>query len=365
MTNVYKFGRDQDRSVEASTWISKIDKGLSAAETEALKKWMRADPRNESSLLAMAEVWDKMDALARLAEIFPHPAAVGGSTTMRHYRRIALAAVLVLAVAGLTAVVTTSVLVDPQFEGEEVVEASSYETAIGGLSRIELTDGSQITLNSQSSVEVRFSDRQRQIKLDRGEIHVDVAHDPARPLLVIVGGRIVQAVGTAFSVKIDETQRVEVLVVDGEVLVGIHPASLADAGDWSAQTTLDLHSDSLLVSQGERALFDATSEKLEVLEPEELEIELSWRDGNLVFRGESLAEAVRKVGRYTRMEFVIADEDLGKKRVAGLFKTGDVTGFLSSLEANFDVTYERLDDQTILLSAHTAEQDSTQQNAPE
>ena len=80
--------------------------------------------------------------------------------------------------------------------------------------------------------------------------------------------------------------------------------------------------------------------------------ELSWRDGNLIFRGESLAVAAAEVGRYTPVEFVFVDEGLQKVRVAGFFKAGDVTGFLSNLEANFDITYERVDDQTILLSAH-------------
>ena len=52
------------------------------------------------------------------------------------------------------------------------------------------------------------------------------------------------------------------------------------------------------------------------------------------------------------MEFVIEDEELKTRRVAGLFKAGDIAGFLVSLEANFDVSYERLDEQTILLSAN-------------
>jgi len=37
-----------------------------------------------------------------------------------------------------------------------------------------------------------------------------------------------------------------------------------------------------------------------------------------------------------------------------LFKTGDVAGFLSSLEANFDIAYERTDDETVLLFAATS-----------
>ena len=75
MSNVYEIGREKgrehDHSIEASTWIAKLDKGLSTIETDTLKLWMQADPKNETELLAMARMWDKMDALSRLSEVFP------------------------------------------------------------------------------------------------------------------------------------------------------------------------------------------------------------------------------------------------------------------------------------------------------
>ena len=98
-------------------------------------------------------------------------------------------------------------------------------------------------------------------------------------------------------------------------------------------------------------MLNSGEEAVEVLEPEEIEVQLSWRSGNLIFRGESLATAVTEVGRYTSVEFVIQEEALRRVRVAGLFKTGDVSGFLSSLEANFDIVYKRADDETVVLSA--------------
>ncbi len=58
-----------------------------------------------------------------------------------------------------------------------------------------------------------------------------------------------------------------------------------------------------------------------------------------------------EVGRYTSVEFIIVDEHLKKLRVAGLFKAGDVAGFLKSLRANFDISYQYTDDERIFLSA--------------
>lgn len=356
MSNVVELGgdggRDQQRSIAASTWIAKLDKGLSNADTEELRAWMQADSRNEAELLSMAEMWDKMDALARLSEVFPHAEGESASNALNNFRRIALAAsVAIVALAGLMVIFGPADM-NRELDASLVADVAMYETAIGGISKVELSDGSSITLNTNSRVEVSFNEHQRVIKLERGEIHIDVAHDPSRPLSVIVGGRVVQAVGTAFSVKIDDSQRVEILVADGRVKVGIQAKGNSSVEGSSEGAANEIAGDALLISQGERVVLDDSSEELEVLEPEEIEVELSWREGNLVFRGESLADAAAEISRYTPVEFVILDEDLQRRRVGGFFKAGDVAGFLDQLRTNFNIVYERVDDQTILLSEH-------------
>jgi transmembrane sensor len=228
------------------------------------------------------------------------------------------------------------------------VNSSVYQTAIGGLSKVQLSDGSQITLNTNSLIDVEFSASQRTIRLQRGELHIEVAHDPSRPLNVVVGSRVVQAVGTAFTVRIDNNQQIELLVIDGKVKVGV---LTADAGEKNTGRLMNGFDNALLVSKGERFVLDDSNERLDRLEPEEVEIQLSWRDGNLIFHGEPLGDATAEISRYAPVEFVFLDEDLQNVRVAGLFKVGDVTGFLSSLEANFDIVYKRIDEQTIQLNS--------------
>ena len=356
MINVYDIGRkkgpENDRSIEASRWIAKLDKGLTADQTDTLKVWMLTDSKNKSELLAMAQMWDKMDALSRLSEVFPHSVQKSTSITPHHKHWLAVSSsVVVVAFIAFMALVGITKIDHRSHDPALAAETTSYETAIGGLSKVELWDGSQITLNTNSRVEVNFNERQRVVKLERGEIHIDVAHDPSRPLSVLVGDRIVQTVGTAFSVKIDDSQRVEVIVTDGRVKVGIHAKPTAELSRSSEKLSGGITGASLLVARGERVVLDESSAALEVLEPEEIEVQLSWRDGNLVFRGESLAAATAEVGRYAPVEFVFVDEDLQKIRVAGFFKAGDVIGFLATLNANFDIAHERVAGQKLLLSA--------------
>ena len=349
MNNVFDINqnRENDRVEQASEWIAKLDRGLTDAEFEELHTWIAADPKNEIELQSQAALWDKMDVLSRLSELFPHNVAVPVIESNQPVRRISLAAAIgVFVLAGM-------LLINSGNLGEQFpAEITAYETAIGGRSVNNLADGSILTLNTNSRVEVVFKDQNRDIILKYGEIHIDVAHDPSRPLRVFAGERVVQAVGTAFSVKIDASQRVEVLVADGRVKIGLH-SQYPEGSNTAKTAAIDaIENQSIVAAKGERLILDAQGESLEVLEPEEIEVQLSWRKGNLVFRGESLRNAAAEVGRYTSIEFVFLDEDLKKIRVAGLFKAGDVNGFLNTLEANFNITNRRVGDQTILLSAN-------------
>ena len=148
--------------------------------------------------------------------------------------------------------------------------------------------------------------------------------------------------GTAFNVKLDERQHVEVVVTDGRVLVGIRPSNNSASNVITGS--------SLSVSKGERVVLDDQVGQIESLEPQEIEVVLSWREGNLIFQGESLREATEEIGRYTHIEFAFTDEDLKEIRIAGRFKAGDVEGFLSSLKASFGIEYVRKNERTILLS---------------
>jgi len=77
------------------------------------------------------------------------------------------------------------------------------------------------------------------------------------------------------------------------------------------------------------------------VEPLEIEAALSWRDGNLAFNGETLEEAIAEISRYTSTEFTLKGDEIKKLRVAGIFKAGDVTGLLLSLEDSFNISSKK------------------------
>jgi transmembrane sensor len=94
--------------------------------------------------------------------------------------------------------------------------ARSYSTGIGEQRTIQLMDGSTVELNARSKVEVRLTERRRDVALIEGQALFHVAKDKLRPFVVRAGEAEVRAVGTEFDVYKKQAETV-VTVVEGRV----------------------------------------------------------------------------------------------------------------------------------------------------
>lgn len=349
MSNLCELPQNYARYDQASAWIARFDLGLSAREEEDFKHWLFECRENYTIFMNMAKLWDRMDALSKLAIICPDSAKP--SARMRRYAW-PIAATVVIAVALVTWGTLKNEFVAPPTDSLIAASPDIHETAIGELSSFRLKDGTQIVLNTNSRVSVSYTKNNRVLHLERGEMHVSVAHDRSRPLSVLVGGRVVQAVGTEFNIEITSDQHIELVVTEGVVMVGILDGPIDDR---VSREPIVLTPSSILVAAGQEAVMgsadgQAESVETEAIDSEEIAVKLSWREGNLIFRGESLEQAVSEISRYTAVEFVFLDEESKKVRVAGLFKAGDVDGLLTALRQNFDISYEWVGDDKIVLS---------------
>ena len=69
--------------------------------------------------------------------------------------------------------------------------APQYETAVGERSTFTLSDGSIVTLNTNSELTVHYSDTRREARLARGEANFEVAKNRAKPFVVRAGDGLV------------------------------------------------------------------------------------------------------------------------------------------------------------------------------
>ncbi|UAA40392.1 FecR domain-containing protein [Paraneptunicella aestuarii] len=346
MNNVVKIKPDQDVMEQASGWIARMDRGLSKHEIEQLARWMKQDKAHEEMLLEMAKIWDKMDVLHRLAILFPEKASTAKPAIFGMSLNVAAMAASVFFVGILLAFGWNNSEWNQwkglfQSSAQQVVFSSQkVSTLVGEQFRKTLDDGSELTLNTDSLVSITYTDKQRLLVLEHGELHIQVAHDEARPLNVLANGKLIQAVGTAFNVQI-QNKKVELIVTEGKVLVDEQPKP---ASELLHQTSVRLPASSLAVSRSQKVVFsqelNRAQTKPQVVAEQDIQANLSWQQGQLIFRGEPLQQVLDEVSRYTATRFKLSDPDIANIKVAGLFKTNDVDGLLLALKENFSIESE-------------------------
>ncbi len=343
MSNIIDININKDPMDEASLWITRLDRGLSDEEQVELRVWLQASHTHLKTFMQLVKLWDKMESLSQLSELFPHKSR---HTNNNKTPIFAWAASFIFA-----SLVSLGLWLNADvFFGQDTMQVvqfnSEYETKVGEQSTFFLQDKTKIKLNTNSFVKVTYTDKQRVFELLRGEMHVDVAHNKQKPLSVYAGSNIIQAVGTSFNVELS-SENVELIVTDGKVLVSdINNLNVAPL----KLKNVHLSPKSFAVSKGQKAKLRSTNTTIIGSDERKLASDLAWQQGNLIFRGESLLEAMQEVSRYTNYQFDFGDEDTKALQIAGLFKTSDISGLLAALESNFNVVFEKMSKNKIRLS---------------
>jgi len=290
---------------EAADWAARIDRGpLPPQDESRFQDWLAADPRALGAyarIRALALTSERARALgtdfdpARFADTAPsrrHVVQAGG----------AIAAAALLGVGGW----------------QMLRGRGRFSTGKGETKVVALKDGSVVTLNTASEIQVHFTDGLRAVDLVRGEALFDVAKNKARPFVVAAGDTRVRVVGTRFTVRRLDAMPVQVVVREGIVDVS-KPANGAPpvrifANDM-AQTGQD----------------GASQVSAKALTVAQVDRQMAWRKGQIAFEGETLAQAAMEFSRYSDTRIVIDDPALAKEEIAGLFNATDPVGFARTI----------------------------------
>src|SRR5690606_14138235 len=179
---------------------------------------------------------------------------------------------------------------------------------------------------------------ERKVHLVRGEALFTVAPDAARPFRVYAGSRIVEAGGTAFTVHRSRYEAVEVVVTEGKGNVLKLQEGAGGDGAGAKREEVAVAAQPISLKAGDSAAVAAGDEPVETkqIEPEEMRARLAWREGMLLFQGDSLQHVVDEVSRYTLVR-IEADPSVRDIVVRGYFRAGDVDGLLVAMRENFQI----------------------------
>ena len=307
--------------VEASAWLARRDRGLTASEQDAFLQWLRADPGHPVALQRLDRAWSALDALAAWQPTdaaHPNPDLLAGAP--RRPRRVAwwsagvgagLAAMLALLVFRTPSDSPDPTLVSP---GVRVVPRPEQQA---------LTDGSIAEVNHGGRLDLAFGGAERRVRLREGEVYLTVAKDAARPFLVEAGGVTVRAIGTAFNVRRDR-DAVDVIVTEGRV-------QLEPAG--GAPVTLNA---------GERARAEPGQRSVvSIADPASIARELAWRTVRLEFEALPLESVIVEFNLRNQRQLAIGDAAAGRVKVAGTFRADEPEAFARLLELSFGIVVHR------------------------
>lgn len=321
----------------AADWLARRDGARWGVRDEAeLQAWLQADTAHRVAFLRLQSAWDQTVRLKALrpAEVVTALAAGPRMSPRRLPAPAAPARPWLARLTGVAALLVVGVLAAGAWWNGRVQRAD-FQTTLGRLDIVSLSDGSRATLGSDSHISVRLDRRLRRVALARGEGYFEVAKDPARPFVVSVGSHEAVAVGTAFSVR-RLGDEVRVVVTEGTVW-------LAAPGDASGSGTM-LPAGSIATTRGDGVLVQRQS-------LEEVARLVDWRSGFLAFQDTSLAAAAEEFNRYNARRLVIGDDAAGALRVGGSFRWDHLDTFVGLLEAGFPVCAEQQPRRVVL---HTA-----------
>lgn len=333
----------------AARWFTRrrVSDGLGADEAAAFEAWLAAAEENRAAYRRAEDRWNIFEDCR-------------GDRTIKALRQAALDAaparprwVPYGIAAGLAAlVVAASVLL----MGERNVGGSGatadagafgvpdYATGKGERLHGNLPDGTIITLNTASAIDVAFAEERREVRLLSGEAYFEVARDADRPFIVEAGGRRITALGTAFNVRLDGD--FQLTLVEGKVAVDGDVTVQARAAADASRTPMPSR---LVLTPGQKLV--AAAEGTRLVEGAPVARELRWRDGFIEFEAEPLANAVAEFNRYALTPIVVEDARVAELRISGVFRTARPDGFVQVAEEILPVAAEHSGGKVTLLWA--------------
>ncbi|WP_260926685.1 FecR family protein [Novosphingobium sp. 9] len=316
---------------DAASWAARMDRGLSAGEEAQLEAWLAANSRHVGALARARAIWVHAEQAGSLAPLIDvRPDSEQYPVTHRHLlsRRHALIGIGALA-ASAAALTLSPLRLWPQ--GRQLA------TGIGEIRRVPLPDGSVVTLDTATSLTLRFTDTERRVLLHAGGAYFETVAAEARPFVVEAGVLSLEAGAAAFSVHALSGVPVTVLVTRGV----IHALARAENNERSQSIGPGIRAVQSAGLPGEAA--DALPTRLAPLPPAEVDRLLSWRQGQLAFEGETLAHAAETFRRYASPAIEIASPELAREPITGLFAATDPAGFADAVALSLDARVSRQD----------------------
>lgn len=309
---------------KAAEWLVMLtsdDEGERLWAREGFQAWKQADPRHAAVAADMEKLigltqtvldntaGNSAPAHAALDTVFP-------SRKRNHVRRLGAALAIVFALA-------TPAWLMLQNDPSHLL--ADLHTSTGQWQTHRLSDGTSITLNGASAVNLHYDAQRRTVELVKGEVLVDVAKDVSRPFIVYTVHGSIRALGTRFTVErqpADKSDSTVLTMLESTVSV-----------QTAAQKTTSA-ANATIVNAGQRVRI--TRDGISPPEPiDSSSIDDAWRSHQLVVNNQPLTAVLDELGRYRSGLIQYDAAQLKGINVSAVLPLDDTDRALQLLKANF------------------------------
>jgi ferric-dicitrate binding protein FerR (iron transport regulator) len=319
---------------------------LTSQERELLEQWENKSALNASQLIELRKIFKERSGERKTihskilkekiwrntfharAELKIHGLNYNGVRMHYSFRKVAAVILTLIFISFLVYHFLSSV---PAInKGEKISERVYKENPAGQKTKVFLSDGSVVWLNANSSISYfkHFSDTARVLHLN-GEAFFEIAKDTLRPFYVQSGNVEVIVLGTKFNVDAQEAEPyVTIALTEGLVKVRDHRMP-KDSNSMSVQP-----GQGVKVPQNggswQRFSFDATNK---------FNPFTSWKDGILVFRGDSFDQFMEKITQWYGIEVEMVGDPPANWEIRGVFQNESLNNVLKVASYNKQFTY--------------------------
>ena len=222
-----------------------------------------------------------------------------------------------------------------------VIRLNQVSIPLGSKSKIVLADGSQVWLNSGSTLKypTSFTGKEREIYLS-GEAFFDITRKEDKPFIVKTSEINIRVLGTKFNVKsYPEENTVEATVISGIIEIETHSVnsnqkqhlkleSNQQARFAKASSKLDI----LIESEKPQRIKPKPVGRIMVAEKINTEAIIAWKEEKLVFVKERFEDILIKLERWYDVEIILEDDRLRDYTYTGTFQNESLEQALDALK---------------------------------
>lgn len=155
---------------------------------------------------------------------------------------------------------------------------NTMSTPMGGQYHLVLADGTGVWLNAGSTIKypTAFNGKVRKVEIT-GEVYFEVAHNKAKPFLVVSNGQMVKVLGTQFNINAyDNEKSIKTTLLKGSVEVTANGSQK-------------------ILKPGQQSTSSQTGISLSEVDPDEV---VAWKDGYFDFSETDIKTIMRQFSRW-------------------------------------------------------------------